>query len=165
DDFDSSILDGLSPSERLEKIAETLLANSPPPPRRLPTSIGVGTVLEACFVKSVSRQSSRFTLTLDPAAKETAAKDDKRARETAKKLEKLEAMDGFEGWVGMKGEVKTGVVVAASSDLRYLYVKVGDMPVCVCDNDERRVASKGDEIEVRMGGVDEERGQLRAELL
>jgi len=162
--LDDSELVGLSPSERLEKIAEMLLANevdsSEPSP--LPTSLGVGDTVTA-YVKTVSAQSGTYTLTLSPAA---SAPSSKSSREAEKKLTKLTEMPGFQQWLDMAGTKTPARVVAASKDFKLLFVQVDDVsiPVAVCENTARVEHKENTPVTVVMAGLDETRGQLKVEL-
>ena len=168
DSGDEEELEGLEGSERLEAIAKMLLAEgeedsgSDQEEEELPESLGVGDVV-TCYVKSTSPQSGRFTLTLD-SRRSSSNREEKMEREANKKMEKLGKMEGFEEWMAMEGDEKTGTVVAASADSRWLYISVPGIPVAVCENPEKKTLEKGEQVAVRMGGVDEERGQLRVVL-
>ena len=120
------------------------------------------------FIRSVSKQSSQFTVTLNPSVQGRKAKELKREDEAQKKLARLEKKLGgsLEKIWKMEGEECDGTVKATSHSGDWVYVEVQGLPVGVAtlDSDETSVATNelmvGDSVRVRMDGIDEQRGQL-----
>ena len=120
------------------------------------------------FIRSVSKQSSQFTVTLNPSVQGRKAKELKREDEAQKKLARLEKKLGgsLEKIWKMEGEECDGTVKATSHSGDWVYVEVQGLPVGVAtlDSDETAVATNelvvGDTVRVRMDGIDEQRGQL-----
>mmetsp|Transcript_9471 Transcript_9471/g.19250 ORF Transcript_9471/g.19250 Transcript_9471/m.19250 type:complete len:217 (-) Transcript_9471:37-687(-) len=171
-DEDDDLFKGLSDSERLEKISEMLLSEElktqdigyGASTSNTLSGIHVGETI-ACYVKSVSPQSGRFSLTLNPTP--LSLKDEKQIAIVNKRVEKLQASGDLDKIQTAKGEVKEGTVVAVSkADVRMFYVKVPGLPVGVAtyEGDIHEV-KEGEKVSVKVLGLDGERGQMGCQVV
>ena len=132
----------------------------------------VGEFIEV-YVSNVSKQSNQFRVTTNPLVKGQKAKDIKKDAGTKKKLDRLKKSFGgnLNRLNALKGTECEGIVKAASKTGDWVYVQPGleDLPVGIgaFDNDDEDLAglSAGDNVRVRISGIDEERGQLSMEVI
>ena len=163
---------GLSPEERLREIGMMLdeeQASSGPAlsGRR---NLRPGESIEV-YVKAISRQSGRFMVTGDPSIKGKKAKDVKMEKNAQKRMDKLAKSlgweDGLTDLLSSVGLELTAVVKATSKSnagaCYYVQPVDSDLPVGIANCDEQEGAkslSPGDEVQIRLEGVDETRGQI-----
>lgn len=137
------------------------------------------------YIKNVSPQSGRYMVTLDPSIKNKKPKDLKREKQADKRLERLEKQISSEDIEKLIGNEYDGVVKAKSKAGDWYYVqacfdeKEADecsllLPVGVAsfsdpseegEESEHESYSTGDQVRVRLEGIDEKRGQLALTLL
>lgn len=140
------------------------------------------------YIKSMSPQSGRFMVTLDASIKNKKPKDIKREKQADKRKERLAKRVSYEDIQSLIGNVYDGVVKAKSKTGDWYYVQptatddeeANDvvLPVGVAnfstnessDDDvdgvgEHNSYSTGDQVRVRLEGIDESRGQLALTLL
>ena len=178
DEYDDEAFDedddfaGLSPEERLREIGmmldeEQALSGPAPGHNR---SLRPGETIEV-YVKAISRQSGRFMVTGDPSIKGKKAKDVKMEKNAQKRMDKLaKSLGGEDGLTDLLSSVGlelTAVVKATSKSnagaCYYVQPVDSDLPVGIANCDEQEGAkslSPGDEIQIRLEGVDETRGQI-----
>ena len=170
---------GLSPEERLREIGimldedeDIMKASSGPAPA---SSRHPGDSVDV-YIKAISRQSGRFMVTGDPSIKGKKAKDVKMEKMAQKRMAKLaKSLGGEDGLTDLLSSVGlelTGVVKAASKSNSggWYYVQPvdSDLPVGIVSCDEQdgvRSLSPGDEVKIRLEGLDEKRGQINFTLL
>jgi ribosomal protein S1 len=130
----------------------------------------VGEYIEV-YISNVSKQSNQFRVTTNPLVKGQKAKDIKKEAGTKKKLDRLKKSFGgnFNRINALKGTECEGIVKAASKTGDWVYVQPGleDLPVGIgaLGTEELSGLSAGDNVRVRISGIDEERGQLSLEVL
>ena len=123
------------------------------------------------YIKAISRQSGRFMVTCDPSIKGKKAKDVKMEKIAQKRMSKLaKSLGGEDGLTDLLSSVGlecTGVVKAASKSASggwyYVQPMDSDLPMGIASCDEQQGAKPlhpGDEVQIRLEGVDEKRGQL-----
>jgi ribosomal protein S1 len=128
------------------------------------------------YVKFISKQSGRFMVTMDPEVRKP--KEVKREHAVEKKLTRLAqqlggSLDRISHYVGREC---SGIVKATSQTSDWLYVQpqlenlpvgVGTLsPVLKQREDEGGINIKvGDAVNIRLDGIDEERGQLAMTVL
>ena len=123
------------------------------------------------YISNVSKQSNQFRVTTNPLVKGQKAKDIKKEAGTKKKLDRLKKSFGgnLNRINALKGTECEGIVKAASKTGDWVYVQPGleDLPVGIgaLENEELSGLSAGDNVRVRISGIDEERGQLSLEVL
>ena len=121
------------------------------------------------FVKSTSKQSSQFALTLDSSVQGMKAKDLKKESDVNKRMKRLsKQIGGLHRIHSLQGEEMDGTVTATSKAGDWFYVKPdGELPVGVAVvNEELNVdLAKGDAVRIQIDGVDEDRGQLALRVL
>ncbi|VEU37464.1 unnamed protein product [Pseudo-nitzschia multistriata] len=130
----------------------------------------VGEYVEV-YISNVSKQSNQFQVTTNPLVKGQKAKDIKKEAGTKKKLDRLKKNFGgnLDRIYELKGTECEGIVKAASKTGDWLYVQPGikDLPVGVAalNGDGLAGLSAGDNVRVRLSGIDEERGQLSMDVI
>lgn len=130
----------------------------------------VGEYIEV-YVSNVSKQSNQFRVTTNPLVKGQKAKDIKKEAGTKKKLDRLKKSFGgnLNRIYALKGTECEGIVKAASKTGDWVYVQPGleDLPVGIgaLKNDDLSNLEAGDNVRVRISGIDEERGQLSMEVI
>jgi len=130
----------------------------------------VGEYVEV-YISNVSKQSNQFQVTTNPLVKGQKAKDIKKEAGTKKKLDRLKKSFGgnLDRIYALKGRECEGIVKAASKTGDWVYVQPGleDLPVGIAalDSDELSGLSAGDNVRVRLSGIDEERGQLSMDVI
>ena len=178
---------GLSPEERLREIG-IMMDNEESLPDSVQTSdavfLQVNDIVEV-YIKAVSQQSGRFMVTLDPSIKNKKAKEVKMEKTAQKRISKLaEKMGGGKGLdaiLDLVGTEYDGVVKAVSKNGRCYYVQpvagrdasINDelhLPVGIATPSKaagknRELLSPGDEVRIKIDGIDEKRGQLAMTLL
>lgn len=165
---DDDMFQGMSPSERLEAIEEMLHSeeldkeegapSSPSQPSSALT-ISVGSTVTA-YVKSVSVQSGRFSITLSSSPSSSLAEEKLESLAT-KRMNKLEKSGELEKISSARGSTRSGVVVAKSkSKPNVYYVKCPDFPVGVALHEGSNDLQIGEDVQVRIDGVDFGSGQM-----
>jgi len=137
------------------------------------------------YIKTVSPQSGRFMVTLDASIKNKKAKEIKLEKQADKRLSRLEKQISHEDIESLIGNVYDGIVKAKSKTGNWYYVQpcvesdevennVGEscipsMPVGVAsfeeEDDNQKLYESGDNVRVRLEGIDEKRGQLALTLI
>jgi hypothetical protein len=127
------------------------------------------------YIKSVSPQSGRFMVTQDPSIKSKKQKDLKMEKEADKRKERLSSKCS-QDISSLIGNEYDGVVKAKSKSGDWYYVQpiVGEeegfeLPVGVASilegQGNETPYSSGDNVRVRVEGIDEKRGQLSLKML
>ncbi len=130
----------------------------------------VGEYVEV-YISNVSKQSNQFRVTTNPLVKGQKAKDIKKEAGTKKKLDRLKKSFGgnLSRIYSLKGTECEGIVKAASKTGGWVYVQPGleDLPVGIGALESEDLADlvAGENVRVRISGIDEERGQLSMEVL
>jgi hypothetical protein len=102
-----------------------------------------------CYVKSVSPQSGRFSLTLNP--EPTSLRDEKQIAVINKRVEKLEKSGDLAKIQDARGSIQKGSVIALSkTDVHQFYVKIPGLPVGVA-------TSSSDALDVKVRSDEERR--------
>lgn len=129
------------------------------------------------YIKAVFPQSGRFMATLDPSVQTKKAKELKREQEADKRKERLNIKFKHGDIQSLVGNEYDGIVKAKSKAGDWYYVQPcvegGDdessLPVGVANflesDGEHASYSTGDQVRVRLEGIDEKRGQLALTLL
>jgi len=123
------------------------------------------------YVKSVSKQSNQFTLTMDSSVIGKTAKDIKKESEVDKKHFRLaKQLGGFRRIRELKGKKCDGIIKAASNTGDWFYVQpqLDNLPVGVAtvpETIEGDALQIGDAVRIRLDGVDKDRGQLAIRIL
>jgi hypothetical protein len=122
------------------------------------------------YIRSVSKQSSQYTVTTNPAVQGRKAKDLKQEDEAQKRLERLEKKMGgsLERIYALEGQECDGTVRATSQTGDWIYVQpnLEGLPVGVAVmTDDAEELAPGDKVRVKLGGIDEQRGQLLMQVL
>ena len=137
------------------------------------------------YIKTVSPQSGRFMVTLDASIKNKKAKEIKLEKQADKRLSRLEKQISHDDIKSLIGNVYNGIVKAKSKTGNWYYVQpcvesdevendegescVPSMPVGVASFDEEdgnhKLYESGDNVRVRLEGIDEKRGQLALMLM
>jgi hypothetical protein len=122
------------------------------------------------FVKSVSKQSSQFLLTMDASIQGRKAKDLKKDAALSKKMSRLaKQLGGLSRMKELRGQEYDGVVKATSNTGDWLYVQPApeELPVGIASVGEESLSDlhQGDAVRIRIEGIDEERGQLAMRVL
>ncbi|GAX27445.1 hypothetical protein FisN_23Hh091 [Fistulifera solaris] len=115
------------------------------------------------YVKSISKQSSQLLLTMDSSIQGRKAKDLKDEDKVQKKLTRLaKQIGGLHKIDTLRGQEHNGVVKATSNAGDWLYVQpdVEGLPVGVASVLTDHELHEGDEVRIRIEGVDENRGQI-----
>jgi ribosomal protein S1 len=117
------------------------------------------------YIRSVSKQSSQYTVTTNPAVQGRKAKDLKQEAEAQKRLQRLEKKLGgsLERIYALEGQECDGTVRATSQTGDWIYVQpnLEGLPVGVAImTDDAEELAPGDKVRVKLGGIDEQRGQL-----
>jgi len=187
-DEENDDFSGLSPEERLREIG-IMMDDEESLPEIVQTSdavfLQVNDIVEV-YIKAVSQQSGRFMVTLDPSVKDKKAKQLKMEKTAQKRMSKLaEKMGGGKGLDAILELVGTefdGVVKAVSkNDRRCYYVQplvrrdgtINDelhLPVGIATpsngaGSTQELLLPGDEVRIKIDGIDEKRGQLAMTLL
>lgn len=155
-------------------VAATKIETKPniykPAPRLVSKRLRVGEEVNV-YIRTVSKQSGQFTVTTNPTVQGRKAKDLKKESSATKKLDRLKKSLGGslrKIWE-LEGQECGGVVKATSHTGEWVYVQpeLSGLPVGVATMvqgmDQTLVA--GDNVRVRIMGVDEQRGQLSMHLL
>lgn len=130
----------------------------------------VGEYVEV-YISNVSKQSNQFRVTTNPLVKGQKAKDIKKEAGTKKKLDRLKKSFGgnLSRIYSLAGTECEGIVKAASKSGGWVYVQPGleDLPVGIGALESEDLADlvAGENVRVRISGIDEERGQLSMEVL
>lgn len=130
----------------------------------------VGEYIEV-YISNVSKQSNQFRVTTNPLVKGQKAKEIKKEEDTKKKLDRLKKKFGgnLSRIYALKGTECEGVVKATSKTGDWVYVQPGleDLPVGIgaLGNENLSDLLAGDNVRIRISGIDEERGQLSMEVL
>lgn len=185
DEEEGDLFKNMSPDERLDMISQIMNDREQPVEINLddegddeegssgatsisfhsyePSMFKIGDEVDV-YIKSVSKQSGRFMVTLDPSVRGRKAKDMKKESEAEKKLSRLaEKLGGLERIMELEGTECDGIVQAISNTGDWCYVKpaIDDLPVGVAKlSSEDITVTKGDAVRVRIDGIDETRGQL-----
>ena len=137
------------------------------------------------YIKTVSPQSGRFMVTLDSSIKNKKAKEIKLEKQADKRLSRLEKQISHEDIESLIGNVYDGIIKAKSKTGNWYYVQpcvdsddeendegescIPSMPVGVASFEEEdgnhKLYESGDNIRVRLDGIDEKRGQLALTLM
>ena len=164
---------GLSPEERLREIG--IMLDEEEKSHAAPAPGGSSTLRQGdsvdVYIKAISRQSGRFMVTCDPSIKGKKAKDVKMEKMAQKRMSKLaKSLGGEDGLTDLLSSVGlecTGVVKAASKSASggwyYVQPMDSDLPVGIASCGVQQGAKPlhpGDEVQIRLEGVDEKRGQL-----
>jgi len=118
------------------------------------------------YIRSVSNQSGRFMVTLDPNIKNRKLSDVKRELETDKRLMRLASKFGGEHGLKMIehsiGKEMEGVIKARSKTGDWYYVSPDDekFPVGVATSSGGKTYDQGQRVKIRLDGIDESRGQI-----
>ena len=152
--------------------AGTVDASSKPKPT--PTLVSkrlrIGDEIDV-YIRTVSKQSGQFTVTTNPTVQGLRAKDLKKEGNTSKKLDRLKKGLGgsLQKIFDLEGHECGGVIKATSQTGEWFYVEpdIEGLPVGVATLVKGVTAelSAGDNVRVRIAGVDEHRGQLAMHLL
>jgi hypothetical protein len=165
DDQEDDFFAGLTPSERLEKLGDIMdddeqsdSDDQGTATLRIGDSIGV-------YIQAVSKQSGRFMVTTRSSGPNM--KELKQEIKSNKNLERL--LTRFDGEMNniltLVGEEGEGIVKAISKTGDWLYVQpqFRDLPVGVAQvtsDIPLTSLSEGDNVRIRLDGIDEFRGQL-----
>jgi hypothetical protein len=122
------------------------------------------------YILSVSKQSNQFTVTTNPLVRGRKAIDMKKENDAEKKLKRLKKSLGgsLKRIWELEGQECGGTVKATSNTGDWVYVQpdLEGLPVGVASLDEgAEDLAPGDNVRVRIAGVDEQRGQLAMQLL
>ena len=171
---------GMTPQERLHAIGEMLASEEETEVQQknedrqdVSKCLNIGDEVNV-YIRSVSKQSGRFTVTTDPSIKERKAKDLKKDKVASKRLSKLVAKMGGEEQLQriseMVGQEIAGEIKAKSKSGDWYYFQPNEehenLPVGVAScSDSSLTYSPGDKATVRLEGIDHSRGQLSFTLL
>lgn len=145
-------------------------SQSTSPPQLVSKRLKVGDEIEV-FVRTVSKQSGLYTVTTNPMIQGRKAKEVKKESSASKRINRLKKSLGgsLKKIYDLEGHECIGVVKATSHTGEWYYVEpeVDGLPVGVATvvQGVDTVLAAGDEVRVRIAGVDEERGQLAMHLL
>lgn len=147
------------------KVSKSLPSN----PKFVSKRLRVGDNVDV-YIRSMSKQSSQFTVTTNPLIQGRKAKDIKKEGESQKKLKRLEKSLGgsLRRIWELEGQECSGTVKATSKTGDWVYVQpeLNGLPVGVATSTEDISAiAPGDSVRVRIAGVDEERGQLAMQVI
>lgn len=123
------------------------------------------------YVSSVTAQSNQFRVTTNPLIKGQKAKDVKKDEGITKKMNRLKKDGGLNRIYTLTGTECDGIVKAASKTGDWVYVQpqLENLPVGIGeldgDSEELKGLSAGDNVRVRISGIDEERGQLSMKVI
>jgi predicted RNA-binding protein with RPS1 domain len=139
------------------------------PALRKPQFLTVGDEVTV-FVKSVSKNSGQFSLTMDASAQLKSPQDLKRESEVTKRLSRLsKQLGGFDQIQQLYGKECDGLVKATSNtgDWHYVEPSLENVPIGVAFVPESidEPLARGDGVRIQIQGVDEERGQLSMRIL
>ena len=173
---------GLRPQDRLQAIGRMLEAEADEVYLN-PQRIKAGDELDV-FVKAISPQSGRFMVTLNSSIANKTAKQIKLESTAQKRMSKLAdkfgGSDGLERIEELAGTECTGVIKAVSKTGDWFYVQpildrdeMGEnscsLPVGVASigesSDGNTGLLPGNEVRLRLDGIDEERGQVAMTIL
>ena len=118
------------------------------------------------FVKSVSMQSTRLQFTMDASIQGQKAVEIKHSNDVAKKLKRLrKQLGGMQKIKELEGQEMYGVVKATSNTGDWLYVepisrKKLPVGIATLPPNYSKELRKGDNVVIRLQGIDESRGQL-----
>ena len=142
-----------------------------PAPKLVSKRLRVGEEVDV-YIRSVSKQSGQFTVSMNPTVQGRKAKDIKKETIAVKKLDRLKKSLGgsLEKIWELEGQECGGVVKATSNSGEWVYVQpeLSDLPVGVAalvQGMDQQPLIVGDAVRVRIAGVDEQRGQLAMHLL
>lgn len=160
----------LDPELKDEKHETQTAKSSSTKPNLRSKRLKVGEYVDV-YISSVSKQSNQFRVTTNPLVKGQKPKDIKKEAGTKKKLDRLKKSFGgnLNRIYALKGTECEGIVKAASKTGDWVYVQPGleDLPVGIgaLGNEDLSGLSAGDNVRVRISGIDEERGQLSMEVI
>jgi hypothetical protein len=162
---DDDFFAGLTPQERLVKVAELMdncTSSSSGGTRTLKRKfVNVGDEVDV-YIQAVSKQSARFLLTIHPDVQNM--KQVKSEAEAEKKLKRLISKMGgdIQNILKLKGTLCDGIVKATSNTGDWVYVQpeLEGLPVGVAEIGDVSGLSQGDSVRIRLEGIDESRGQL-----
>eukprot|EP00934_Nitzschia_sp_Nitz4_P006092 Nitzschia sp. Nitz4//scaffold78_size91513//8506//10438//NITZ4_004914-RA/size91513-augustus-gene-0.29-mRNA-1//-1//CDS//3329558085//6082//frame0 len=123
------------------------------------------------YIRSISKQSRRFTVTTNPTAHGRKARDMDKEREVRRKRKRLTNQLGgsLETLEEMKGKSCVGIVRAKSKRGDWVYVQpsLDGLPVGIgtLQQGVPMDLAKGDRVKVQINGIDSERGQLALDVL
>ena len=140
---------------------ESGFTSSSEKPRFKSKRLHVGDFVDV-YIRSVSKQSRSFTVTTNPLVQGRSAKDIKKESGAQKKLKRLKKSLGgsLKKIWDLDGQQCTGIVKAKSDSWIYVEPEF-DLPVGIAALEEGvEGLNVGDNVQVQIAGVDEERGQL-----
>ncbi|GKZ00805.1 hypothetical protein MPSEU_001032200 [Mayamaea pseudoterrestris] len=149
------------------KVRSHITASAKALPR--PQFLKVGDEVDV-FVKSVSKNSGQFSLTMDASTQDKSPQDLKRESEVTKRLSRLsKQLGGLDQIQNLLGKECDGLVKATSNTGDWLYVEpsLENVPIGVAfvsDSIDGPLA-RGDGVRIQIEGLDEERGQLAMRIL
>ncbi len=174
DDDDDNIFAGMSPEERLKAIGDMLEKEESPKEKhhhvvKRDIQLRQGDEVDV-YVRSIFPQSGRFMVTLDPSIKNRKMKDMKREEQADKRLTKLAkklGKDGLDHILESIGQEINGVIKAKSKTGDWYYVQphLDGFPVGVAQSEVEDSLESGQEVHIRVDGIDESRGQLSLTIL
>lgn len=130
----------------------------------------VGETIEV-YISAVSKQSNTFSVTTNPLVKGRKMKDIKKNNSARDALERLKKRFGgnFDRIHALKGTECQGIVKSPSKVGNWVYVQpeLEDLPTGIgtFGDDELRGLEKGDNVRLRIIGIDEEKGKLSMEVI
>jgi hypothetical protein len=145
-------------------------------PAPAPGGVQVGDEVQV-YIQSVSMQSGRFMVTLDPAVQNMSSKEMKQSKQVSKKMTKLVNLmggeAGFKKLLDMTGTEGEGTIMATSQTGDWFYVQPElfkmQLPVGVgmkeLEEQDLDELKPGDKVQIRLDGVDRSRGQLAVKVL
>ena len=171
---------GMTPQQRLHAIGEMLASEEETEVKQqkkdrqdISKCLNIGDEVNV-YIRSVSKQSGRFTVTTDPSIKGRKSKDLKKEKLASKRLSKLAAKMGGEEELEriseLVGKEIAGEIKAKSKSGDWYYFQPDEehknLPVGVAScSDSSHTYSPGDKATVRLEGIDESRGQLSFTLI
>lgn len=177
-DDDINMFEGLTPQDRLRAIGDMFLSDEKlqNKPLRHSKDAMIDCELKQgdkvnVYIRSVSKQSGRFMVTLDPGIKNRKLRHIKQAQESEKRLMRLASKFGGEN--GLKkiecaiGKEMEGIVKARSKTGDWYYVNPNNdaFPVGVAKSDGSTNYEQGQRVKIRLDGIDEFRGQIALSIL
>jgi hypothetical protein len=172
-DEDINMFTGLTPQDRLRAIGDMFLSEQKVQKKTFRQSKDAMVECELkqgdkinVYIRSVSNQSGRFMVTLDPSIKTRKLKHIKQEQETDKRLMRLASK--FGGEHGLKkiesaiGKEMEGVIKARSKTGDWYYVTPNndEFPVGVATSNGDINYEQGQRVKIRLDGIDESRGQI-----
>lgn len=171
DDGDNMFV-GMTPQERLTAIGDIFLSQKDEKmnTRKERYELRKGDNVQV-FIRSVSVQSGRFTVTIDPNIKSRKLKDIKRESEADKRIMRLASKFGrgnglkaLENVIGTKLE---GTIKAKSKAGEWYYIMPADdqLPVGIGTSSTGSQFQEGQRVSIEIEGIDESRGQFSFSIL